>query len=125
MDMRLVQLMDSLPPFFRDPINLLDDPTKPNLLKESILLSLIAENRLLRLHRPYLTRGFRETKYAPSKDRCVQSARQILRLLDAAGERCPELLRFWVVCFYGFAAVSIGVCSSPAVEHLTAPRNDC
>lgn len=97
MDMRLVQLMDSLPPFFRDAPNLPDDPTKPNvnrrfspiakvkkadslillqLLKESILLGIMAENRLLRLHRPYLTRGFRESKYAPSKDRCVQSARE-------------------------------------------------
>lgn len=106
MDMRVVQLMDSLPPFFRDAANSLDDPSRPNLLKESLLLSMIGENRLLRLHRPYLTRGFREAKYAPSKDRCVQSARQILRLLQTAGQRCPDLLRFWVVCFYGFAAVS-------------------
>lgn len=79
----------------------------------------MAETRLLRLHRPYLTRGFRESKYAPSKDRCVQSARecfthlssdkppdllwlagQILRLLGIAGERCPDLLRFWIVIFY-------------------------
>jgi hypothetical protein len=27
-------------------------------------------------------------------------AGQILRLLGIAGERCPDLLRFWIVIFY-------------------------
>ncbi|KAM0786827.1 hypothetical protein ACM66B_002256 [Microbotryomycetes sp. NB124-2] len=106
MDKRLVKLMDSLPDHFRDPHALPED-SDPNLVKECILLGLMGETRLLRLHRPYLTRGFKDAKFAPSKDRCVHSARNILTLLGVAGRRCPELLRFWIVIFYCFAAAIV------------------
>ncbi|KAK4057475.1 hypothetical protein OIO90_001544 [Microbotryomycetes sp. JL221] len=106
MDMRLVKLIDSLPDHFKEPESMPED-SDLNLVKESILLGIIGETRLLRLHRPYLTRGFKDSKYAPSRDRCVHSARHILSLLAVAGQRCPELLRFWVVIFYCFAAAIV------------------
>ena len=52
---------------------------RPHLAWETISLHLVIHNRLLRLHRPYLLRL--SPKYKFSRAACVNSARQILRLM--------------------------------------------
>ncbi|KAL8293243.1 hypothetical protein RQP46_000937 [Phenoliferia psychrophenolica] len=98
MDLKLVHLMDNLPLYFRNAAETPDDPARPNLIKESIFISMMGENRLLR--------GYTDSKYAASKDRCVQSALSILALLKLAGKRSPDMLKNWLVLFLGFVAVS-------------------
>jgi hypothetical protein len=108
MDTKIVTLLDSLPPYFRGatpPAEHIND-TK---VMECLLIQLIGETRLLRLHRPYLSRGYRDRKHAPSKERCVNSARSILVLLKTAERASPILLGQWLTLFYGFGAVSEGI----------------
>lgn len=104
MDARIVNLFDSLPTYFKA-VSPPADRSNDSLVMECLLLQLIGETRLLRLHRPYLSRGYQDRKYSPSKDRCVQSARSILTLLKTAEKICPLLLGQWLVLFYGFGAV--------------------
>ena len=105
MDTRIVRTLDTLPAFFRSApaTETLNDAR----IMECLLIQLIGESRLLRLHRPYLTRGYRERTYAPSKDRCVHSARSILVLLKTAEKASPMLLGTWLVLFYGFGAAVV------------------
>lgn len=76
------------------------------LIKESIFIRMMGENRLLRcaphapctapqltpqtdrLHRPYQARGYKDPKYTASKDRCVHSARAILAVRSTGIARC-------------------------------------
>lgn len=105
MDTKIVRTLDSLPSFFRGatpPADSFND----SLVMECLLIQLIGETRLLRLHRPYLSRGYKDRKFSSSKDRCVNSARSILVLLKTAEKAAPILLGTWLVLFYGFGAVS-------------------
>ncbi|KAM0751752.1 hypothetical protein T439DRAFT_324943 [Meredithblackwellia eburnea MCA 4105] len=125
MDLKLVKLMDSLPSYFTNVAERPDDPLRPNLIKESIFLQMMGENRLLRLHRPYLSRGYRDAKYAASKDRCVHSARSILSYIKIAGARAPEMLKNWLVLFLGFVAsivTFIDLTRVPSLETRTILR---
>ncbi|ORY91511.1 fungal-specific transcription factor domain-domain-containing protein [Leucosporidium creatinivorum] len=102
MDTRICDLIASFPPYFA---NVQDSPARtPNLEKECILIRITAANRHLRLHRPYLMRGYTDKQYAASTNRCVTSARSVLTLLQIAGQRCPDLFKLWIVLFYGFVA---------------------
>lgn len=112
MDTRIVNLLDTLPPYFRGatpPAEHIND----SKVMECLLIQLIGETRLLRLHRPYLSRGYRDRKYAPSKERCVNSARSILVLLKTAEKASPILLGQWLTLFYGFGAVRLCIFEEP------------
>lgn len=74
---------------------------------EKMLMLIMGETRRLRLHRPYLFRGYKEQKYAKSRDQCVESARAILNLLKSESEQSGILLKWWIVLFYGFAAAVV------------------
>ena len=63
MDGRIVKARDGLPAYF-DPETISTARTNEPQLMESILIHLIAETRLLRLHRPFLSRGYKMDKYA-------------------------------------------------------------
>ena len=106
MDTRVVKILDSLPSYFRGATPPSDHINDAKVM-ECLLIQLIGETRLLRLHRPYLSRGYKDRKFAPSKDRCVHSARSILVLLKTAEKACPLLLGQWLVLFYGFGAVRV------------------
>ena len=107
MDTRICSVIESFPPYFANVSGSSDDPRVSNLVKECLLIRITAANRHLRLHRPYLMRGYHDKAYAASKDRCVASARSVLTLLQIAGQRCPEIFKIWIVLFYGFVAVSL------------------
>jgi len=105
MDTRICELIASFPPYFANVQDTPRDARTPNLEKECILIRITAANRHLRLHRPYLMRGYTDKQYAASTNRCVTSARSVLTLLQIAGQRCPSLFKLWIVLFYGFVAV--------------------
>lgn len=111
MDTRIVNLLDTLPPYFRGATPPADHINDSKVM-ECLLIQLIGETRLLRLHRPYLSRGYRDRKYAPSKERCVNSARSILVLLKTAEKASPILLGQWLTLFYGFGAVGLVLCGN-------------
>lgn len=119
MDTRICALITSLPAYFSDGNVAPHDPRTPNLVKETLLIRITAANRHLRLHRPYLMRGYTDKQYAASKDRCVTSAHAVLTLLQIAGQRCPELFRLWIISFYGFVAVRNLLLPSPPRLALT------
>lgn len=108
MDTRICRLIESFPPYFANVSDAPQDPRSPNLVKECLLIRITAANRHLRLHRPYLMRGYHDKAFTASKDRCVASARSVLTLLQIAGQRCPEIFKIWIVLFYGFVAVGSG-----------------
>ncbi|KAM0749241.1 hypothetical protein T439DRAFT_315468 [Meredithblackwellia eburnea MCA 4105] len=106
MDLKILAIKDNFPAYFQCPES--QPATVPaHIFREAAIINIVAEHRLVRLHRPYLIRGYREERYAASKDRCVQSALQILRLLKLCGERSPGVLKFWVVMFFGFSAAVV------------------
>ncbi|KAJ7610886.1 fungal-specific transcription factor domain-containing protein [Roridomyces roridus] len=70
---------------------------------ELTLALIMGETRRLRLHRPYLFRGYKDRKYIDSRVQCVKSATAILNYLKSDGES-TILLKWWVTLFYGFAA---------------------
>jgi hypothetical protein len=74
---------------------------------DSIFLNITANTRLVRLHRSFFLRGYRDPRYVRSKERCVRSSHTILSLLDLAKRRAPVLLNFWIILFYAFSAVRL------------------
>jgi hypothetical protein len=74
---------------------------------ELTLVLIMGETRRLRLHRPYLFRGYKDPKFAKSRVQCVESARTIVNLLKSDDEQSAILLKWWIVLFYGFAAAVV------------------
>ncbi|KAJ7269352.1 fungal-specific transcription factor domain-containing protein [Mycena haematopus] len=74
---------------------------------ELTLALIMGETRRLRLHRPFLFRGYRDRKYADSRTQCVNSATAILDYLKSDNEQSALLLKWWLVLFYGFAAAVV------------------
>ncbi|SCV70784.1 BQ2448_3546 [Microbotryum intermedium] len=120
MDGRICDVIADFPEYFSS----LSHPWQkdrrwPNLEKEALLIQITAANRHLRLHRPYLMRGYHDSKYHASTERCVSSARSVLVLLRQAGERCPEICRLWIVSLYQFVAsivCFIDLIHKPSIE---------
>ncbi|KAK8845281.1 hypothetical protein IAR55_005994 [Kwoniella newhampshirensis] len=110
LDARLVALRDSLPSHFRDDIEaqrLASVLKMPQIISESMSIRMIAANRLLRLHRPYLIGGYTDSRYRQSTDQCVKSARTILALYESMRLSAPTLLSYWLILFYAFAAAVV------------------
>ncbi|KAK7435698.1 hypothetical protein VKT23_019531 [Stygiomarasmius scandens] len=114
MDAKLRKMQEDIPSYFQDnphgePGNIL---SKEQLLASAkgvkgleLTLSLImGETRQLRLHRPFLFRGYKDKRFAKSRDQCISSARAILNYLKSNDEHSAILLKWWIVLFYGFAA---------------------
>ncbi|KAJ7492254.1 fungal-specific transcription factor domain-containing protein [Mycena latifolia] len=74
---------------------------------ELTLALIMGETRRLRLHRPFLFRGYKERKYVDSRIQCVSSATAILDYLKSDNEQSALLLKWWLVLFYGFAAAVV------------------
>ncbi|KAF9254334.1 hypothetical protein L218DRAFT_968251 [Marasmius fiardii PR-910] len=68
---------------------------------------IMGETRRLRLHRPFLFRGYKDRKYGKSKEQCIASARAVLNILKSDPEQAGSLLKWWLIMFYGFAAAVV------------------
>lgn len=62
------------------------DPKKLVEHYEKITLSLAIHSRMLRLHRPWLSRGYEDERFSYSKEQCIRAARASLRMMsDTSG----------------------------------------
>ncbi|KAJ7109829.1 fungal-specific transcription factor domain-containing protein [Mycena epipterygia] len=90
------------------PLNFRGEFPGPTVKSFELTLALImGETRRLRLHRPFLFRGYKDRKYVDSRIQCVNSATAILDYLKSDDEQSALLLKWWIVLFYGFAAAVV------------------
>ncbi|KAJ3772304.1 fungal-specific transcription factor domain-containing protein [Lentinula raphanica] len=114
-DAKIRKMQEDIPHYFQEHgVNTPDSSASPgpapyrpaqNVKQlELTLCLLMGETRQLRLHRPYLFKGYKDRRYSKSREQCVTSARKILNLLKSNDEQSAVLLKWWMVLFYGFAA---------------------
>lgn len=130
-DTELKRSIQNLPSYFAiDVDNLEPPPTDPReriFYWEKITVNLSGQSRLMRLHRPWLSRGYKDRKYVVtsrktsadayflvrryeySRDQCIRAARNCLKLMTDDHGTAVFLERWWILLFYG---MSIGVHSS-------------
>ncbi|KIY73644.1 hypothetical protein CYLTODRAFT_416675 [Cylindrobasidium torrendii FP15055 ss-10] len=120
MDSRIEETLSEVPSFFV--LNSTDTPRLSNVKSMEVTMCMImGETRRLRLHRPFLFRGYRDKKYTNSRHQCIESAHNILNHLKLDTGRSAVLLKLWIVMFYGFAAavvLFIDLCHMRAVADL-------
>ena len=121
MDSHIRMFLASLPVFFR--ASSVDTSTDVQET-ERIMIQLIGQTRLMRLHRPLLARGYRDpafvrhrapaslTSQAQSREKCVAAAHEILSLLRE--DHAVQLLHSWMVVFYCFAAGVVYAALAPS-----------
>ncbi|KAK1225842.1 hypothetical protein PQX77_011203 [Marasmius sp. AFHP31] len=68
---------------------------------------IMGETRRMRLHRPFLFRGYKDRKYSKSKEQCIASARAVLEILKSDPEQAGHLLKWYMIMFHGFAAAVV------------------
>lgn len=122
-DTELKRSIQNLPSYFAiDVDNLEPPPTDPReriFYWEKITVNLSGQSRLMRLHRPWLSRGYKDRKYvqlivraAPlahsqfsryeySRDQCIRAARNCLKLMTDDHGTAVFLERWWILLFYG------------------------
>ncbi|WVQ80975.1 hypothetical protein IAT38_003082 [Cryptococcus sp. DSM 104549] len=98
LDHQFRQVYDSLPAPFRpdlpQPFELSFAGSKRYLVEQRIFMGVTLHNRLMRLHRAYMVRGYDDPRYEYSTRVCLDSAYALLELV----RQCPQTLcRWWVV----------------------------
>lgn len=102
-DRELRKAMLELPAFFQpDNSNgpTSNDPKALVEYYEKITLSLAIHSRMLRLHRPWLSRGYEDERFAYSKEQCIRAARASLRMMSDNNGVAPFLEKWWIPLFY-------------------------
>ena len=114
-DAELRKAMMELPAFFQpDPTDRPgtstdgENPTRVDQMSptdqvrhyEKIMLSVAIHSRMLRLHRPWLSKGYTEEKFAYSKEQCIRAARATLRIMGDTGGTAAFLEKWWYVQSY-------------------------
>ncbi|BEI90346.1 uncharacterized protein CcaverHIS019_0304160 [Cutaneotrichosporon cavernicola] len=105
-DRELRKAMLELPAFFQPdgsasiPQDASSDPKKLVEHYEKITLSLAIHSRMLRLHRPWLSRGYEDERFAYSKEQCIRAARASLRMMSDDSGVARFLEKWWIPLFY-------------------------
>ncbi|OCF33762.1 nuclear protein [Kwoniella heveanensis CBS 569] len=103
-DGELRKAMMELPTFFQPDSNTKGPPSKdPKALVqyyEKIMLNLAIHSRMMRLHRPWLSRGYEDERFAYSKEQCIRAARASLRMMSDADGTASFLEKWWLPLFY-------------------------
>ncbi|WVQ80090.1 hypothetical protein IAT38_002191 [Cryptococcus sp. DSM 104549] len=103
-DGELRKAMMELPSFFQPDPNAKGPPSKePKALVqyyEKIILNLAIHSRMLRLHRPWLSRGYEDERFAYSKEQCIRAARASLRMMSDSDGTAAYLEKWWLPLFY-------------------------
>ncbi|KAK0232677.1 fungal-specific transcription factor domain-containing protein [Armillaria fumosa] len=118
MDKRLEEMLKGVPEHFITDDNSSSGDEGVKGLELNLCL-IMGETRRLRLHRPYLFRGYKDRKYVKSREQCIASAQAILDHLKSDDEQSAILLKWWIVLFYGFAAavvLFIDLCHQKAAD---------
>ncbi|KAF9254333.1 hypothetical protein L218DRAFT_1009820 [Marasmius fiardii PR-910] len=106
-DGQLRHLLEEVPVSFQvtDKIgNKLEKGTKS---MEILFVMVMGLTWRMRLHRPYLSRGYIDRRYEKSKEECISSAKSILNYFKSYPEHFEQLLRWRTLMSYGFAAVVV------------------
>lgn len=94
--------MMELPSFFQPDQNTKGPPSnEPKILVryyEKTILNLAIHSRMLRLHRPWLSRGYEDERFAYSKEQCIRAARASLRMMSDG--TASYLEKWWLPLFY-------------------------
>ncbi|KAG7088968.1 hypothetical protein E1B28_012913 [Marasmius oreades] len=111
-DAKLQDMLDRIPSRFQHTEqSLLYHPIKQETMgvreMETLMALIMGETRRMRLHRPYLYRGYVDRKYAGSTEQCIDSARAVLHYLKSTPEQSAIFLKWWLVMFYGFGAAVV------------------
>lgn len=115
-DEEFKKIEDTLPPYYQvtetspmtRPLSDRDDDLVRNW--EKIVCNLSLQTRGLRLHRPYLTRGYKNPKYAYSTKQCVRAARAALNFLHegvSLDTGVVFLEKWWITLFYAFISIVV------------------
>lgn len=62
---------------------------------EKIMLNLAIHSRMLRLHRPWLSKGYTDERFAYSKEQCIRAARASLRMMSDTHGTAAFLEKWW------------------------------
>ena len=94
-DTRLQTWLKTLPPFFRAHKPTPTTPIRPYIAWQRTLLTVMANDLLLRLHAPYMIRGSQEPRYAHSRMTILRAAHTLLRIYRGlySDPSYPPLLR--------------------------------
>lgn len=101
MDGELRRTMLELPTFFQpSPISEVVPPsTDPKAMVEyyeKTTLNLGLHSRMMRLHRPFLSRGYDDERFSYSKEQCIRAARAGLRLMcGGENNHVAQFLEKW------------------------------
>jgi hypothetical protein len=115
-DEEFKKIEETLPPYYKvtetspmtRPASEKDDDLVRNW--EKIVCNLSLQTRGLRLHRPYLTRGYKNPKYAYSTKQCVRAARAALNFLHegvSLDTGVVFLEKWWITLFYAFISIVV------------------
>ncbi|OCF33194.1 hypothetical protein I316_05239 [Kwoniella heveanensis BCC8398] len=98
LDQRFRQAYNALPtrlrPDLPQPFELSYAGSQRYLVEQRIFMGVTLHNRLMRLHRAYMVRGYNDERYAYSTKVCLESA---YALLDLVKQSTQTLCRWWVV----------------------------
>ena len=94
--------MLELPPFFQpspsssEIVPPYSDPKAMVEYYEKTTLNLGLHSRMMRLHRPWLSRGYDDERFAYSKEQCIRAARAGLRLMcGGENNHVAQFLEKW------------------------------
>lgn len=106
-DERFRNILDTLPAFYKfDGVSEHSEAVKqmhrqkPFLAYQRVVIFEFVHHRLLKLHRLYMSRGYRNPKYAYSTRTCVESARVIISVRRELDRVQCSGQRYWVFKFH-------------------------
>jgi hypothetical protein len=82
---------------------------KQQLQWQRLFLEITLHNRIMRLHRPYLTRAYTDHRFKASRGATLHSARKLLRLAEDGQKIGFPGLKWWVVLVHIFTA-AVALC---------------
>lgn len=73
---------------------------------QSLFMAVTMHNRIMRLHRPFMVRGYREETYLHSTRATLDAAMELIRLIDIGYKIGFPGLQWWVVRIHIFASAT-------------------
>jgi hypothetical protein len=95
-DAEIRQLYDSFPSQMKWPIEM----NREGATTQCVLrlgLKVVANHTLVILHRPFLCRSFRDTRYVPSREKCLDAAHEVLQLFHEYRNNLVYIEYSWYV----------------------------
>ncbi|KAG7091752.1 hypothetical protein E1B28_008153 [Marasmius oreades] len=106
-DAELRQLLEQVPMSFEMTNKIGKKLEKGKKSLEILFVMVMGLTWRMRLHRPFLSRGYTDCRFEKSKEECISSAKSILNYFKSYPEHFEQLLRWRTVMSYGFAAVVV------------------